>query len=310
MVIWVLKQSGIPLNCGVVIYQDCLDGIMRLCRFTNASEFYDHVGDFLQKLEVNHNLLLRVCHTLLQTPEHYAGSPYLAMVESEGNILAVALRTPPFPLLLSHTIELNALKLIAQDILDCQPELSGVNGPSAEADFFARYWQELTDQGFSLHMALRIHQLESVQLLSKAKGVLRPITEADRSFLLQWHHDFAVEIREEIFLQPGMGDRWFAQHLKDQNAFIWEDEKPVSMAAVAFRSGNTACLNMVYTPPAYRKHGYASACVASLSQRLLADGVRFCCLYTDLNNPTSNKIYRAIGYEPVCDWNNYSFEGV
>lgn len=45
----------------------------------------------------------------------------------------------------------------------------------------------------------------------------------------------------------------------------------------------------------------ASALVAQVSQELLDGGRRLCFLYTDLANPTSNAIYRRIGYEHVCD---------
>jgi predicted GNAT family acetyltransferase len=41
--------------------------------------------------------------------------------------------------------------------------------------------------------------------------------------------------------------------------------------------------------------------VAAVSQAQLDAGLRFCFLYTDLANPTSNKIYQAIGYRPVTD---------
>ena len=37
-----------------------------------------------------------------------------------------------------------------------------------------------------------------------------------------------------------------------------------------------------------------------MSQLQLDRGRRFCFLYTDLTNPTSNAIYTRIGYEPVC----------
>ena len=60
-------------------------------------------------------------------------------------------------------------------------------------------------------------------------------------------------------------------------------------------------------PPAQRKRGYASACVATLSHLLLNRGYEFCMLYTDLTNPTSNAIYQAIGYEPVIDSTMYRF---
>jgi predicted GNAT family acetyltransferase len=60
-------------------------------------------------------------------------------------------------------------------------------------------------------------------------------------------------------------------------------------------------IGAVYTPPELRGRGYASALVAALSARLLAGGRRFCFLYTDLANPTANRIYARIGYERVCD---------
>ena len=44
-----------------------------------------------------------------------------------------------------------------------------------------------------------------------------------------------------------------------------------------------------------------TACTAAVSQYLLDEGRKFCFLYTDLANPTSNKIYQDIGYTAVCD---------
>jgi predicted GNAT family acetyltransferase len=64
----------------------------------------------------------------------------------------------------------------------------------------------------------------------------------------------------------------------------------------------------VYTPPELRGGGYASACTAETTRRLLKDGRRFCFLYTDLANPTSNSIYQRIGYRPVCDVDQYRFD--
>jgi predicted GNAT family acetyltransferase len=65
----------------------------------------------------------------------------------------------------------------------------------------------------------------------------------------------------------------------------------------------------VYTPPEARRHGYASALVAHVSQDLLDGGRRFVFLYTDLANPTSNHIYQEIGYRPVADAYQYTFSG-
>ena len=62
----------------------------------------------------------------------------------------------------------------------------------------------------------------------------------------------------------------------------------------------------VYTPPEKRKHGYAAACVHALSKRLSDAGNR-CILYTDLGNPTSNSIYRRLGYRAVAEALRYRF---
>ena len=74
------------------------------------------------------------------------------------------------------------------------------------------------------------------------------------------------------------------------------------------RTPNGARVGPVYTPPEFRRRGYASAVVAGVSRRLLDEGRRYCFLYTDLANPTSNRIYQDIGYEPACDSRDYRFQ--
>ena len=90
--------------------------------------------------------------------------------------------------------------------------------------------------------------------------------------------------------------------------FLWEDQGTVSMAAGMSETPNGIRVGFVYTPPEARRHGYASACVSALSQHYLDHGRQFCFLYTDLANPTSNAIYQRIGYQPVCDVEDYNFE--
>ncbi len=63
----------------------------------------------------------------------------------------------------------------------------------------------------------------------------------------------------------------------------------------------------MYTPPAGRSRGYASSAVAALSRAVLDAGARRCMLYTDLANPTSNRIYAAIGYRRVAEWEEIAF---
>ena len=64
----------------------------------------------------------------------------------------------------------------------------------------------------------------------------------------------------------------------------------------------------VYTPPELRGRGFATAVTAEVTARALAAGRRFCFLFTDLANPTSNAIYQRIGYRPVCDVDQWAFD--
>jgi predicted GNAT family acetyltransferase len=65
-------------------------------------------------------------------------------------------------------------------------------------------------------------------------------------------------------------------------------------------------IQTVYTPDTLRRRGYASACVGQLTRRLVDSGQE-CILYTDLGNPTSNAVYRRLGYEPVVEALRYRF---
>jgi predicted GNAT family acetyltransferase len=89
--------------------------------------------------------------------------------------------------------------------------------------------------------------------------------------------------------------------------YLWDDGGPVSMTMAAAVTPHGSRIGAVYTPPELRGRGYASALVAAVSQAQLDTGRAFCFLFTDLANPTSNKIYRHLGYEAVCDVDEYRF---
>jgi predicted GNAT family acetyltransferase len=63
----------------------------------------------------------------------------------------------------------------------------------------------------------------------------------------------------------------------------------------------------VYTPREHRGHGYASRAVYEVSALLRESGERP-CLFTDQANPTSNKIYEALGYQRLVDMANLRVE--
>jgi len=277
-------------------------------RFLAVEDFYKRVERYLIEREAYHNLIIGICTGLMQHPERVTQRPYLVSVEEGNKVVATAVRTPPHNLVLSQVDAPAALPLIAEDVCKQYPELPGVLGPKPVSRSFADIWRKLSGQPYRKGMPQRIYQLEAVKPVSGVPGNLRRATSADRELLMEWFTALVKEaqrenpsaqearIRIDAFLDVGTN-----------GVHLWEDEKPVSMAGYTGPTPNGIRINLVYTPPEYRGRGYARACVASLSQLLLDEGRRYCFLFTDLSNPTSNRIYQAIGYEAVSDQDEYKF---
>jgi len=98
------------------------------------------------------------------------------------------------------------------------------------------------------------------------------------------------------------------ESIRQNRVFFWVDAGEVVSIAIGNRPQiKGICVSGVYTPPAHRGKGYARALVAEVSKEFLSRGYELTNLFTDLSNPTSNKIYQEVGYQPVCDYHQYEF---
>ena len=265
-------------------------------RFTEAKAFLARAESFLRAAEAENVLMLGICGSA-----HFDDSCYLATVEENQAVVACALRTPPHSALLTRA-DRQALELLAADLADKYEGLPAVAGPEPAAGVFARLWSARTGAAAGPAMRMRVFEARRVVQPPTAAGTFRAATEADLPTVARWTAAFFAEAGLD---DPSDPDDVAREKIREGSLFIWEDARPVSMAAWAGRTGRVVRINSVYTPPEHRGRGYASACVASLTRQLLDEGFALCCLYTDLANPTSNKIYQAIGYRPVCDAAEY-----
>lgn len=296
---------------------DASDGALRLRRAAEVDEFERAAGEFLRAREAEHNLMLGLCSSLraLRTTAPFTRTvaappalpPYFAVVTSGADVVAAAMRTPPHNAILSHLSDDRAVDLIVDDLLVVAPDLPGVLGEKRRALRFAQRWTSHTRRAHRIRTAQRIFQLTTVIPPRPVGGRLRTATVADRELVTQWFRAFIREaLREDGSTAGEMADRWL--NTPDRTVYLWTEGQPVSICGAAGRTPNGIRIGAVYTPPELRGRGYASNCVAAASQAQLDTGLRYCFLYTDLANPTSNRIYREIGYEPVCDVDEYRFE--
>lgn len=265
-------------------------------RFTEPKAFLARAEPFLRAEEVENALMLGICGSA-----DFDDSCYLATVEEDRAVVACALRTPPHSALLTRA-DREALDLLAADLADKYQDLSGVAGPEPAAGDFARLWSAHTGWVAELAMRMRVFEARRVIQPRLPSGAFRAAAEADLPTAARWTAAF---IEEAGLGDPSDADDVARERIREGSLFVWDDARPVSMAAWAGRTGRIVRVNYVYTPPELRGRGYASVCVASLTQQLLDEGHARSCLYTDLSNPTSNKIYQAIGYRPVCDAAEY-----
>lgn len=286
-------------------------------RAFRPEEFLHRAGPWLEAREAEHNLLLGIAASRagLTPPGGTAlagGDPpsaaWFGLVEEGDEIVMAAAMTPPYHLVVSRA-PAPALVALRDHLLATDVRPTGVNGFKESAASFARLWAERTGIKARVHLNLRLYETDHVEPPAGVPGAFRLAGEPDVPALAGWCRAFveeAVRPPEPETSEKSLDRvrRWMAIG----RLGVWEDGGGSrSIAAGQRPSSHGICISGVYTPPEFRRRGYGSAVVAALTRRLLDDGRRFVCLFTDLSNPVSNSIYMKIGYRPVCDFLDHDF---
>ena len=237
----------------------------------------DRAGAFLASDPVHHNLILTLLHARVEHPE--AGR-YWMVVEGH-DVIGVVFQSP----------------------LDYPATVTPMSREAATAAHFAGAWSERTGVPARPTLGQRLYELATV-VDQPASGALRRATAEDLGFLVESFVAFVTEIGDP----PGDSESVVARRLAAGQLWVWDDDATVSMCGLSAPVAGAARVGPVYTPPELRGRGYASAMVAGVSADVRATGHR-CILYTDLHNPTSNSIYRNIGYLAVAEGLAYNFGG-
>jgi GNAT superfamily N-acetyltransferase len=281
---------------------------LRLQRPSDASIFVDRAGAFLVEREAENNLILGLCANLRAGRTYGSRPPYFAVVTEGDMVIGAAIRTPPLNLILAAGTDERSLPLILDDVAHITSELTGILGTVELARRAAGLWSARTGGDPRLAVSQRIYRLDRVKTPrhGPAAGSMRVATPIHRTLVAEWLLAFGTEALGSA--DPAAAKTTADWWIENGGLRLWVDGDPVAMAGASGPTPNGIRIGAVYTPRALRKRGYASTLVAELSQSQLDTGRRFCFLFTDLANPTSNKIYQDIGYEPVSDVDEYRFE--
>lgn len=280
---------------------------MKFVRFQDIRKYADKCMDSLMVNEAVNNLMIGIIERGIRTNAYEEW--LMGTVEDEnGQVRLTSLMTPPNNLLLSVNEAETANEAISV-LLDyfekneieipgllCEKELSGV---------FAGIYEQRFGGKFSVTMEERVYKLEKVEDI-EIKGVIRKVNEKDMHYLPYWLGGFMTDA---LSMPYAPLEESAKAHIENGTLYVLEaDGMPVCIAGTARKTPNGRSIGPVYTPPYYRRKGYASSCVALLSRKLLDEGNKFVALFTDLSNPASNGAYMKVGYQPISDYTQLKYE--
>jgi predicted GNAT family acetyltransferase len=269
----------------------------------DVEEFAARASDFLAA-RVECNILATVLMSLFDGAHAGAAPLFVYGVDDTGDVQYAALRTPPWVMLTSTLGPRAAHTLLAQ-WLCADPQLPGVSGPPGTARAIGRAWSAQTGGHTECRMSEALHELEQVHDPPRpAEGELRLPGEEDRQRLIQWMRAFALEAG---LAGADQAEAMVDMRLARDALLVWHHGGVVSLVGSAPEVAGVVRIGPVYTPPEFRRRGYAGTAVATASRRALAGGARKCILFTDLANPTSNKIYAEVGYRRIAGWEEHAF---
>jgi len=288
---------------------------------TYALEFTEKPGAFLlrsggllEKDPVLSTVVATVTASAIDRPAPDHPRWWLTVVDSAGEPVGVVMRTAPFAPYPLYVLPFPdaAVPLVAEELLARGEDVSALNGALPTARLLATELARRTGRRAHVHEHTRLHVLERlVEPRVVPDGGPRVAVPGDVGLALTWFRAFHADAAAQAGrLEPeGEGERFdeedISRRIDEGRIWLWEDGlgTPVSLVGFNAPSLGVARVGPVYTPGPHRGHGYASVLTAQVSRVLRDSGARV-CLFTDQANPTSNKIYAAIGYVPVVDMAN------
>lgn len=286
-----------PNFSGAGLWSSGQDGLKLVIRRFTPIEFWQKVSPHLLRQPSQNNLILGLSHQYKSAPS----ADMQLLSAFAGETFLGALITTPVPycnLVVSQTIDAAVAQQLLQAALGSQ--IDGLVGERQTAQLYAQALQKL---GFQVTPLVQqgIYRCRQVKMPSpEARAEFAVASEADISIAAKWIENFR---QEAVPHDPQVDtEKLAAERIGKKLIHLLKFEgQPVSMAQFGRDIGTAACINFVYTPPKSRGRGFGSLVTAHLTNKLLLGGRSEISLFTDMANPTANKIYQAIGYEFVCE---------
>jgi GNAT superfamily N-acetyltransferase len=229
-----------------------------------------------------------------------------ATVVDDGEVVGVAMHTPPHKLFLAR-MPSGAAVALAETLARASRQLPGVSGELGSVTSFDEAWRQRTGCSSAVAVSMRMYRLADLVVPAGVLGRARSGGVDDVETVAGCLKAFHAEAQPHAPVEDWTSlahRRVLAGQFR-----LWEnDGAVVSMAGFSSPAAGVSRVGPVYTPPARRGRGFGSAVTADATAAAIAGGADHVVLYTDLSNPTSNAIYQTIGYRVDHDAEERSFD--
>lgn len=274
---------------------------MEFTVYHDAHQFESKIERFLLEREDTYSLFLGILQAIKNGRYE---NPFMATITEDEEVLALMQMTPPHPMNLIVVVESRIEEIVnflIKNILEMNIDFHSIISLKSTAYKVAEKWQEKTGSSHCLVMDQGLYRLDHInETLEDSPGTWRYANKDDAPLIEKWFNLFESDTGMSITPIDEVKKR-VATFLEGREVFLWEvNGNVVSMMKKSRPTKHGITVSHVFTPKEERKKGYARTLVAVASQELLKD-FDFCVLYTDMMNPTSNKIYQEIGYKKIAD---------
>ncbi len=235
-----------------------------------------------------------------------------ALVHVGGELVSVAMRTMPGPPWAAYLLAMpdDAARALARALHARGEHLGAVNGFLPATRVLAEETARLRGERAWVRDHHRLHRLGDLTAARPTPGRLRPVRDeaVDLAVAADWLGVFHAEADRQAGRAPdpesegeSIGVETARRRVAAGELWFWEvGGVPVHLSGATPPADGVVRVGPVFTPREHRGRGYASAAVRAVCALLRRDGDDV-CLFTDLANPTSNKIYADLGFEAHAD---------
>lgn len=281
---------------------------MNFMFYKNGKDFVDENLDLLVKKEWLNNLMVGNC---AEAVNNVFGNDWLfgAVKNNDITELIILYRAPWKLTLYSPTNNVSdeLYKFAAEEVYKLNNHLPGVNTENVIGSKFAKFYCELTNQTYKVHIPMRILVLEKLAEPKLRDDVsYRKATKNDVEILKKFTKEFYIEALGETKSDKEIEEE-VIKNLSKGYYVLEKGGKIVAQTVSTRKLKKGKGVSGVYTPVEERHNGYAYNLVYRVSKEFLDNGAEYCVLFTDDSNPISNHVYEKIGYERKVDTSDIDF---